>query len=333
MSRTIEHQQKTTLALVGWLWRDYLRRQTPRLAAAFVFMAIQGGMLGMLTYLIRPVFDDVFASQDRDALVFVGLAVMFVFLSRSCAGFCQRILSAAVGERIKFDLQRDMIARILILDKRFFEFNPPGDLIQRVKDDIASIQMVWQSMITPAVRDLISIGSLLFVALTIDWVWTLIAIGGIPLLSGPVLIFQRWTRKYSLRAAEAKARIIVRLEEIFHYVREIKLYRAEAMQLRRFVETAEIVKRSSVRTEATIAGVPALIELVAGVGFLGIMLIAGADVIDGDRTVGQFMSFFTAIVLLFDPAKRLGNLITAWHQLKVLLERAHAIFDAAPEIP
>ena len=332
MSQTIEHQQKTTFGLVGWLWRDYLKRQTPRLAAAFVFMTVQGGMLGVLTYMIRPVFDEVFANQDRDALVFVGLAVMAVFLARSAAGICQRVLSAAVGERIKFDLQRDMIGRILTLDKRFFELNPPGDLIQRVKDDITSIQSVWQGMITPAVRDLISIGSLLFVALTIDWVWTLIAIGGIPLLAGPVLIFQRATRKYSLRAAEAKAKIIVRLEEIFHNVREIKLYRAETMQLRRFVDTAKIVKRSSVRTEATIAGVPALIEFVAGVGFLGIMLIAGADVIDGHRTVGQFMSFFTAIVLLFDPAKRLGNLLTAWHHLKVLLERAHAIFDAAPEI-
>ena len=332
MSQTIQHSQLPTMLLVKWLWRSYLRRQLPRLLGATSFMAVQGGMLGVLSYLIRPVFDNVFAEGDRGALIYVGLAVFAVFIVRGLSGFSQRVMMAAVGERMKFDLQRDLVIRILALDKQFFEDNPAGDLIQRVKNDLAAIQNVWQGLFAPGVRDLISIGSLLFVALSIDWTWTLIAVAGMPLLTVPVLLLQRVTRKYSLRAAEANASIIVRLEEMLQNIREIKLYRAEKSQEMGFVKTADIVKRATVRTEAAIASVPLLVEVVAGIGFLGILMVAGNDVISGERTVGQFMSFFTAIVLLFDPAKRLGNLFSAWQNLKVSLERVYAVFQSSPSI-
>ena len=289
-------------------------------------------MLGVLSYLIRPIFDSVFAEGDPSALLYVGLTVLAVFFVRGISGFIQRVMTTAVGERIRFNLQRDLVIRILALDKQFFEDNPSGDLIQRVKNDLSGIQSVWQGLLVPGVRDMISIGSLLTVAVMIDLTWTLIAIGGIPLLTIPILILQRITRKYSLRAAVASASIVIKLEEMLHNIREIKLYRAEKSQEKGFVDTAGIVKRNTVRIEATIASVPLLVELVAGIGFLGILMVAGNDVISGDRTVGQFMSFFTAIVLLFDPAKRLGNLFSVWQNLKVSLERVYAIFQSQPSI-
>ncbi len=295
-------------------------------------MAVQGSMLGVLSYLIRPMFDTVFAEKREDALILLGLAVLTVFVIRGLSGFIQRVMMAAVGQRIKFDLQRDLVRRILGLDKKFFEDNPAGDIIQRVNNDIGSIEGVWQGLFAPGVRDLIAIISLLVVALSIDVTWTLIVVAGIPLLTMPVLILQQVIRRYSLRAAKAHAQIIVRLEELLHNIREIKLYRAEKSQEHQFVSTADIVKRTSVRIEAAIASVPFLVDVVAGVGFLGLLMVAGSDVINGEKTLGHFMSFFTAIVLLFDPAKRIGNLFSGWQNLKVSLERVFAIFQSMPSI-
>lgn len=295
-------------------------------------MALQGAMLGVLSYLIRPMFDNVFAQKNQDALIFLGLSVLVVFVIRGLSGFTQRVMMAAVGQRMKFDLQRDLVGRILALDKRFFEDNPAGDLIQRINNDIGAIQGVWQGLFAPGVRDLIAIASLLVVAISIDITWTVIVLAGIPLLALPVLFLQQVTRRFSLRAAKAHASIIVRLEEMLHNIREIKLYRAEKSQERSFVDTAVIVKRTMVRIEATIASVPLLVEFVAGMGFLGLLLVAGHDVIVEERTLGDFMSFFTAIVLLFDPTKRLGNLFSAWQSLKVSIERVFALFQSTPSI-
>ncbi|MCY3879060.1 MAG: ABC transporter ATP-binding protein [Rhodobacteraceae bacterium] len=332
MRQAINHTNKRSDTLLLWLWRRYIHRQLPRLIAATLLMSVQGAMLGVLSYLIRPVFDEIFAKQNHDALLTVGFAVMLVFTVRGLAGFSQRVLMAAVGERLKFDLQQDLVSRVMTLDKQFFEDNPPGDLIQRVNNDVMAVKGIWQGLLAPGVRDLISIIALFTVAVSIDWTWTLIAVAGIPLLSVPVVVLQKVTRRYAKGAAEGAAGIIVRLEEMFHNIREIKLYRAESSQEQRFTSFANTVKRANVRTEASIAGVPALVDVVAGIGFFGLLLIAGRDVIDGERTIGEFMSFFTACVLLFDPAKRLGNLMAGWQQAKVLLERATAIFDASPTV-
>lgn len=328
MSQTLQHVQLPSAILLRWVWSRYLRPQLPRLIGATFFMSVQGAMLGVISYLIRPIFDDVFAQGDQNALIYVGLGVFAVFVIRGLSGFIQRVMMASVGERMKYDLQRDLVNRIIALDKKFFEDNPAGDIIQRIKNDLSAIQSVWQGLFAPGVRDLISVGSLFVVAVSIDWLWTTIALAGIPLLTLPVLAVQKITRKYSLRAAIAHAEIIIRLEEMLHNIREIKLYRAEESQKQKFMNVALVVKKASVRTEAAVASVPLLVEFVAGIGFLGILVFAGTDVINGDRTIGQFMSFFTAVVLLFDPVKRLGNLFSSWQSVKVSLERVYAVFQS-----
>ena len=332
MLQSIQHTTRSTADLLLWVWNAYLRKHLKRLSLATVFMMLQGASLGILSYLIRPVFDEIFANKNETALISVGLAVLGVFVLRGLSGFCQRVIMSAVGERMKFDLQSDLVQRILCLDRQFFNDNPSGDLIARVKEDMARIQGIWTSLLAPGIRDLMSIIALLYVAVTIDWFWTMVVLAGIPLLTVPVLLLQRLVRKFSLTAAEANADVVTRLEEMFHNIREIKLYRLEDQQIERFLNTTAIVKRASVRAEATIAGVPGLVDVVAGLGFLGLLLIAGRDVISEERTVGQFMSFFTAIVLLFDPVKRLGNLFSAWQGIKVSLERARVVFDATPTI-
>lgn len=328
MSQTLHHVQLRSAILLRWVWSSYLRPQLPRLIGATFFMSIQGAMLGVISYLIRPIFDDVFAQGNQNALIYVGLGVFAVFVIRGLSGFIQRVMMASVGERMKYDLQRDLVNRIIALDKKFFEDNPAGDIIQRIKNDLSAIQSVWQGLFAPGVRDLISVCSLFVVAVSIDWLWTTIALAGIPLLTLPVLVVQKITRKYSLRAAIAHAEIIIRLEEMLYNIREIKLYRAEESQKQKFMNVALVVKRASVRTEAAVASVPLLVEFVAGIGFLGILVFAGTDVINGDRTIGQFMSFFTAVVLLFDPVKRLGNLFSSWQSVKVSLERVYAVFQS-----
>ena len=75
-----------------------------------------------------------------------------------------------------------------------------------------------------------------------------------------------------------------------------------------------------------------MVDFAAGIGFFGMLLIAGNEVIDGEKTIGQFMSFFTAVVLIFVPLKRLGHVTTAWARVKVPMGRVRAVFDMNPTI-
>lgn len=112
--------------LTGWLWRSYLRRHLPVIVFAVLLMAIEGAMLGVLSWIIRPMFDQVFVAGDRGAVTWVGLAVFGIFLARALAGFGQRVLMMSVGQRVSARLQADMVGHMLRLDSAWFQENSPA---------------------------------------------------------------------------------------------------------------------------------------------------------------------------------------------------------------
>ena len=309
-----------------------MRRHSHWIGAALVFMAIQGSMLGVLSYLIGPMFDTVFLESDRSALVWLGLGVFAVFTIRGIAGFIQRWITARVGEWVKFNLRMDLMRQVLQLDYSFFSEHEPGGLLERILVDSEEVKTVWSALLAPAIRDSIALASLLFVTIRIDWFWTLIAIAGIPLLFTPVRTMQVLTGRAARVAKQTATDIMSLLDEVFHGVLVIKLFGLERDQFGKVRETCVKNQKAVVRTEVGQAGTPAMVDIAAGIGFFGMLYIAGNEVIDGDKTIGQFMSFFTAVVLIFDPLKRLGHVTTAWARVKVPMGRVRAVFDMKPMI-
>ena len=309
-----------------------MRRHSHWIGAALVFMAIQGSMLGVLSYLIGPMFDTVFLESDRSALVWLGLGVFAVFTIRGIAGFIQRWITARVGEWVKLNLRMDLMRQVLQLDYSFFSEHEPGGLLERILVDSEEVKTVWSALLAPAIRDSIALASLLFVTIRIDWFWTLIAIAGIPLLFTPVRTMQVLTGRAARVAKQTATDIMSLLDEVFHGVLVIKLFGLERDQFGKVRETCVKNQKAVVKTEVGQAGTPAMVDIAAGIGFFGMLFIAGNEVIDGDKTIGQFMSFFTAVVLIFDPLKRLGHVTTAWARVKVPMGRVRAVFDLKPMI-
>ncbi len=332
MNLQLLDKTRESTELIGWLWRSYMKRHMPKIIAAFLFMAVQGASLGLLSYTIQFVFDDVLGPGDQDRLLYVGGAVLLLFAVRGLSGFIQRVIMMSIGARMLYDLQNTVMRHILSLDPAFFESNPPGQLIARVNGDTRAILGSWSGMLAPCVRDSVAVISLFVTALLIDWQWTLLALIGVPLISLPVILFQKFLKKISMNSAVIQAQIVVRLDEIFHGIRTIKLYQSDEHQFERFRRAARKALSLAVRIEASIAAVPAMVDIIAGCGFLAVMLFAGADVIEGKRTLGEFMSFFTAAVLLFDPVKRLGGLAAAWQVMNVSIGRVKTLLEAQPLI-
>ena len=332
MSLLLLDRTRDSTELIGWLWHTYMKRHTTRIIAAFVFMAIQGSMLGLLSFMIQYVFDDVLGPGDSSQLLSVGGAVLLVFALRGVSGFIQRVIMTSIGARMLYDLQNDAMRHVLSLDSTFFEDNPPGQLIARVNGDTRAIFASWSGMLAPCIRDSVAIISLFVTAFIIDWQWTLLALGGVPLIGLPVVLFQKFLKTISMKSAVIEAEIVVRLDEIFHGIRTVKLFLVGEEQYQRFRRTVRKALSLAVKIEASIAAVPAMVDIIAGFGFLAVMVFAGADVIAQERTLGEFMSFFTAAVLLFDPVKRLGGLAASWQVMNVSLGRVKTLLEAQPRI-
>jgi len=321
-----------TKTLIRWYWRGYVRHAVWLILIALFFMVLEGGALGALSYIIRPMFDEIFVAGDRDAVFWVGIGVFGIFVMRGMASFVQRLLMATAGRRIAAALQRDLLDHMLTLDSSFFQWNSPGTLIERVRGDANGAVGVVTSTFSALGRDVVALVSLLGVAVSIDWLWTLIAVAGTPVIVLPVLVLQKLIKKTSRRARNAAARMATRLDEIFHGINTVKLNSTEAYESHRFSDDISDFVKAQLRAVAAQAGIPAMMDVVAAIGFFGVLTYGGIQIIDGEKSIGEFMSFFTAIALVFDPLRRLGALSGAWQTALVSLERIYVVLQQRPSI-
>ena len=314
------------------LWRGYLGAHLWWIVLAAILMVIEGSTLGLLSYMLQPMFDLVFVEGRESAIWFVAIGIFSLFAIRAVTGLAQRVIMTRVSFRASTDLQVDLLKHVLSLDSGFHSKSSPGLLIERVQGDVMSIQQYWIAIITGAGRDLISLISLMAVAISIDWKWTLVAVIGAPLLLLPSLAVQRYIRRKSVFLRDVAGRRTTRLDEIFHGITPIKLNRMEDYQSKHFSDLSNTWVNATVKTSAGQATVPGLVDLAVGFGFFCVLIYGGPQIIAGEKTIGQFMSFFTAMALAFQPLRRLGGVAGYWEMMQASLGRIYALFDTHPNV-
>ena len=318
--------------LFRWLWRGYLGRHWKWLALALGLMAIEGGSLGFLASRMEPMFDDVFVERAPGAIWAVGLSIAAVFVLRAVAGTLQRVVLARVAERSSAALRGDLLRHLMTLDGAFHARHAPGVLIERVQGDVAAINAVWTTLVTGLGRDAVALVSLLIVTMLVDWRWTLIAMAGVPLLILPSVLVQRFVRARAGAARGLAAQMTTRLDEVFHGLAAIKLNGIEGYQSQRFQRLLRERIRAEVRGAGGRAAIPALVDITSGIGFLAVLWVGGTQIGAGEKTVGEFMAFFTAMSLAFDPMRRLAGLSGMWSQASASVERLWEVMEARPAL-
>lgn len=318
--------------LLRRLWDDYLRQHWGKMALAFFLMTLEGSTLALISWMLKPLFDLVFIGKQPGAIWWVGAAIFGIFLLRAVTLVASRALLTTISLAVSTTMQTQLLAHILTLDSRFFRDNSPGAMIERIQGDTMAVQGVWATLITGATRDAISLVMLFGVALSIDPIWTLGALVGAPILIMPAAMVQRYIRR-KVRQNRVNASLrATRLDEVLHGIASIRLNRAEADQTARFAAIVSRIRASETKVAATSSVIPALTDVVTGIGFVAVLALGGNQVMDGDRSVGDFMAFFTALALAFQPMRRLGGIAGVWQTAAASLERIYHVFDTRPTV-
>lgn len=313
-------------------WNDYLRLHRGSMIGAFVLMTLEGSTLALISWMLKPLFDQVFIGKQPGAIWWVGGCIFAIFLLRAVTLIASRSLLSRISLGVSTAMQTDLLAHIMTLDGKFFRENPPGAMIERIQGDTIAVQGVWATLITGATRDAISLIMLFGVAVAIDPMWTAAALIGAPILILPASLVQRYIRrKMRQNRANASARA-TRLDEVLHGINSIRLNRAEDDQTRRFARIVAKIRQAEVKVAAISSVIPALTDIVTGIGFIAVLALGGREVMEGERSVGDFMSFFTALALAFQPMRRLGGLAGTWQTAAASLERIYQVFDTKPTI-
>ncbi|MFH1758099.1 MAG: lipid A export permease/ATP-binding protein MsbA [Pseudomonadota bacterium] len=303
-----------------------------RLAGAMVCMLMVSAATAASAFLVKPVLDEVFFKQDLVMLKLIPLAIVGIFLLKGLFDYGQAYLMSYVGQRIIADLREKIYNHLQSLSLSFFTRNPTGVLMSRIINDVNMVQGAVTEAVTGLLRDFFTIIGLVGVVFYRDWKLALVALLVFPLAIYPIVKFGRKLRSYSTRSQSTMGDISSILLETFAGNRIVKAFSMEDYEKKRFARENRKLFEISMKSVRIRAISHPLMELLGGLGIAFIVFYGGYNVIQGVATPGTFFSFLAALLMLYEPVKRLSNVNNTVQQGLAAASRIFDVLDTIPEI-
>jgi ATP-binding cassette, subfamily B, bacterial len=276
----------------------FLRPYRKQMAFAAVALVVAASCVLVLGQGLKRVIDAGFSGSNAaslDAALFALLAVICVL---AAATYTRFYFVSWIGERVTADIRRAVFGHLLDLSPGFFETVRTGEVISRLTNDTALLEVVIGSSASFALRNtLIMLGALVMLVITSPKLTALVVLG-VPLVIAPILLFGRRVRKLSRASQDRVADVSAYIDEALHEIRTVQSYGHEAEDRARFGERAEQAFGTAVSRIRQRALLVALVMLFA-FGAVGIILwIGGHDVLAGRISAGELSAFVFYAVLV-----------------------------------
>lgn len=315
---------------MGRLGRAYIRPYVGQIFLAIFFMVIVAAAQGMSAWLMKPIIDDVFIAKDRDMLKLVSIAVLLTFTIKGFANYTQSILMNWVGMRIVADAQNNLYSHLTELDLGFFHNNPTGTLVSRFTSDIMQMRNTVSLALTSLGKDFMSLIALVIVMFYQNIELSFISIFIFPIAILPIVKLGRRMRKVTANSQVETGLLVTLLAQTFQGMRVVKAYGMEKYEKTRIQVLVEKLFKLSFKAARIRAMVSPIMETLGGVAISIVIAYGGIQVIDGSSTTGELFSFITALLMAYDPMKKLGNLNVSIQEGLASAQRLFNVLDTRP---
>ncbi|MFG1346549.1 ABC transporter ATP-binding protein [Xanthobacter autotrophicus DSM 431] len=281
-------------------WKGY--------ALAFLFMGLMAASTASLAYLMNEAVNAIFVHPTPAAVWAVASIVMALSLIKGASAYGQSITMARIGNRVVADNQKRAFDQLLMQDAAYFSRHHTAEISSRFTAGANGARGALDLVVTSIGRDFLSLVMLASVAIIQDPFLAVIALVVMPAaVIGTRKLIKR-ARNLFTTGFKSGVKLSSIALEVFQGIRTVKAYTLEPeMQARthKFIDDVEANNNRLVRTQAKSSP---LMETLGGLAIGGVILYAGYNVIELGRSPGQFFSVLTALLLAYEPAKRLARL-------------------------
>jgi ATP-binding cassette, subfamily B, bacterial MsbA len=281
--------------------------------------------------LLKPLLDGSFVHKEGGLLVWLPGLIVAVFLVRGFASYISDYAIGWVANKVVMDLRRDMFAKLVRLPTQFYDNQTSGSLISKFTFDVLHVTGAATSVISVIFRDTLTVTFLLAWLFWLNWQLTLVA-----LLVGPptILITRGFTQRLrAMSRAEQTAMgdLNHALEESIGCHRVVKVFGGQEYEATRFESGANKIRTFNMKmTSAAAANVP-LVQIVVSIALALIIYLAVRQASADETTVGGFVSFLTAMLLVFPPLRRLTGASQTLQRGLAAAESVFRLIDEDPE--
>jgi ATP-binding cassette subfamily B protein len=297
-----------SMVLVRRLFRENFRTYWRRYAVAFTCMAIVAATTSAMAWFMRDMVNQVFVGKDVPTLVMFASFVVFLSIGKGFATYAQDVTLSHVGNRIIADLQRKLYRHLLGFNTEFFTRTASSDLIMRVSGGASAARNVLNTIVVSFGRDLLTLIGLLGVMLVQAPLLSFVAFIIAPLAFWGISKLVKRIRALTTSEFRFGTRVVQLLQETVYGARMIKAYTLEDRMAGQMDEAVSSLEKRANKIARLQARSSPLMETLGGVSIALVLLYSGWSSINGDQSPGVFMSFITALLLAYEPAKRLARL-------------------------
>jgi subfamily B ATP-binding cassette protein MsbA len=306
----------------------YVRPYWRMFALSILGMIISAATEVALPAAAKPFLDGTFVDKDPVLMRWIPYAIVLVFLVRGIGMFMGSYGSAWVGQRVVMDLRTRMFERLLTLPQRYYGDTVSGKLISKFTFDVTLVSAAVTNVVTVLVRDSITVIGLLAYLLWLDWQLTLITFVIIPPIALAVRAFSRRLRNLTRKTQRSMGDITQVLQESIEGQKVVKIFGGQDYEQRRFGRAAAQFRQLRMKEQIAAALNVPLVQFFAAIAVGFVIHQVTLDVRADRTTVGSFVSFIAAMLLIFAPLKRLTSVS---EHLQRGLSAAESVFGLLDE--
>ena len=291
-------------------------------------------VLGLTEPAIPALLEKIVGSFEEQALDGVPLyAALFLgmFLVRGLSSFLSTFTLESVAARLVMDLRREMFDRLMRIPAPAYDDTASGSLISKVTFDTQQVTGAATVAVTVLVRDSVAVVGLIGWMLWIDWTMTLIALAAAPAVIAIVVYFSGRLRRMSHGLQRTMGDATHVLQESIEGHKVVKVFSGQAYETQRFRDATNRIRRFQVKFVSASAAMAPIAQMAMAVAFALILLLSARRFAGGAITISDFVSFFSAMALLFGPIKRLTNVNAQVQKGIAAATSVFALIDAPVE--
>jgi len=306
---------------------SYFKPYKWRIAISIISMSIVAACSAAAAFLVKPALDDIFIKKDKQALMYIPILLIIVFIVKGVFRFLQNYEMNYCGLKVLERLRNELHSRIISLPVNFFDDNQTGMLMSRILNDVTLIRSSLPSIVM-LTRQILTMLGLLCVVFYRDPYLASIAILVLPLAIYPFIYFGKKLRKLGRKNQGKISDIASFLQEIFSGIKVVKAFATEKKEQEKFhQENSRLVKIAIKEIKYNELSSPVM-ELIGALGAGIVVWYGGTLVIEGKSTPGTFFSFMTALIMLYDPIKKLNSANLNIQKALAGAERVFQVLDS-----
>ncbi|NSL23844.1 ABC transporter ATP-binding protein [Agrobacterium tumefaciens] len=294
--------------LLARLFKENFKKHVGWYSAAIAAMVVVAGTTSLSAWIMRDIVNSVYLKQGFDVVLKIAFAVATIFIVKGLATFVQSYYLSKAGNSIVAEQQRKIYDRLLKQGVSFFQNLPSSELLIRVTYNAQAARSVIDTIVTSFIRDLLSLVGLIIVMFAQNFLLSAISmiIGPIAILS--VRLVLRRVRKIMEAELASLGEIVNVVQETSIGVRVIKAFSLEKLMRQRMNKAVSDVEQRANGIAKLEAATSPIMETLSGLAIAVVIAVSGYTVLEKGGSPGDLMAFITALLLAYEPAKRLARM-------------------------